>query len=272
MVLQQVLSVALVLQIDALSVTVDIAAELEKDVTVDNCTSILACADCHHLPQLKQKGQAVAKRAFVAVASDPVLPASSMLVLLQSDNLNVDSEEQVVETLSTWLTGQAEPLIEAEQLEIFGLVRFVLLSQVFINSIVMTDPTFSTLLACKLWLTQFKDFFLAVQSLSSVGLSNHKFFWLVNTTKSSRGWTRVLQRSWSCCFAPQTTSGGLALLFQVQQQGPNCNRHQMYGRLCFWRVYENTLGIDWQYRCMCGCIHFFVTSPWQCRPGQTGSA
>ena len=85
MVLQQVLSVALVLQIDALSVTVDIAAELEKDVTVDNCTSILACADCHHLPQLKQKGQAVAKRAFVAVASDPVVPASSMLVLLQSE-------------------------------------------------------------------------------------------------------------------------------------------------------------------------------------------
>jgi len=153
MVLQQVLSVASVLQIDAL--LVDVVVALEKDVTVDNCASMLACADCHHLPKLKNAAEAVAQEAFVAVASDPAVPASSMLALLQSDNLNVNSEQDVFKTLTTWLKGQAEPLGEAEQLEMFGLVRFTLLSRDFVDSTIMAESVCSTPRASML--TQFTN-------------------------------------------------------------------------------------------------------------------
>jgi len=172
MVLQQVLSVASVLQIDAL--LADVVAALEKDVTVYNCASMLACADRHQLPKLKKEGEAVAKGAFVAVASDPAVPASSMMVLLQSDDLNVKSEQEVFETLTTWLKGQAEPLGEVEQLAMFSLVRFTLLSQDFIDSVVMAEPACSTPRARTLWLTQFKNAFFGGTKPQQREMANSK--------------------------------------------------------------------------------------------------
>jgi len=155
--LQQMLSVASILQMDAL--LVDVVTVLENGITVDNCTSMLACADHHHLPQLKNKAEAVAHEAFVAVASNPAVSASIMLALLQSDHLNVNSEQEVFETLVTWIKGQAQPLGEEEQMEMFGLVRFALLSKDFVDLTVMAEPACSTPRACKLLLAQFKDAF-----------------------------------------------------------------------------------------------------------------
>ena len=166
--LQQMLTVASVLQIDAL--LADLVTVLERGITVGNCASMLACADRHHLPQLKNKAEAVAQEAFVAVASDPAVPASSILELLQSDNLNVNSEQEVFETLATWLKGQAEPLGEAEQLEMFGLVRFTLLSQDFIDSTIMSKPAFSTPRASML--TQFKSAFFGSAKAQQRGGKN----------------------------------------------------------------------------------------------------
>jgi len=79
-----------------------------------------------------------------------------MLALLQSDCLIVTSEEQVFETLSTWLKGQVEPFSEDEQLQMFGLVHLTLLSQDFRDSTVMAEPVFSTLRARNLLRAQFQ--------------------------------------------------------------------------------------------------------------------
>ena len=155
--LEQLLCAASVLQIDALLATV--AAEIEEHVTADNCASIMVCADRHNLPELMKKAEAVAREAFVDVASDPAVPASSMLVLLQSDDLHVKTEQEVYETFVQWLKGQAEPLSEGKQLECLAQVRFPLLSQDFVDSTVMTEPAFSTLLSQRLILDQFKDIF-----------------------------------------------------------------------------------------------------------------
>ena len=152
--LQQVLSVATVLQIDLLCTAA--ATALDKNLTVDNCASMLACADQHHVPKLARRAEALAREAFVDVASNPAFPASSMLALLQSDRLNVTSEEQVFETLSTWLKGQVEPLGEEDQLRMFGLVRFTLLSQDFIDSTVMAEPAFLMPRTHNLLLAQFQ--------------------------------------------------------------------------------------------------------------------
>jgi len=152
--LQQVLSVASVLQIDSLLIATAIA--LDKNLNVDNCASMLACATQHHVPQLLRRAEALAREAFVDVASNPAFPASSMLALLQSDRLIVTSEEQVFETLSTWLKAQVEPLGEDEQLQMFGLVHLTLLSQDFRDSTVMAEPVFSTLRARNLLRAQFQ--------------------------------------------------------------------------------------------------------------------
>jgi len=153
--LQQVLSVALVLQIDSL--VSDTATALDESLTVDNCASMLACVDQHHVPLLVRRAEGMARDAFADVASNPAVPASCMAALLQSDCLNVTSEEQVFETLSTWLKGQAEPLGEEVQLKMFGLVRFTQLPQHFRDSTVMSEPVFSTLRARNLLLAQFQE-------------------------------------------------------------------------------------------------------------------
>jgi len=124
--LQQLLSVASVLQIDALFAAA--ATALDQSLTMDNCASMLAYSDQQHVPQLMLRAEAMARDVFVDVASNPALQASSMVALLQRDCLNVESEEQVFGTLSTWLKGQAEPLGGEEQLHMIGLVRFTLLS------------------------------------------------------------------------------------------------------------------------------------------------
>jgi len=69
----------------------------------------------------------MACEAFVDVASSPAFPAST-LALLQSDCLNVKSEEQLFETLSMWLKEQVEPLTEGGHLVFFGLVLFTRLT------------------------------------------------------------------------------------------------------------------------------------------------
>jgi hypothetical protein len=61
--LQQVLSVASVLQIDSLLIATAIA--LDKNLKVDNCASMLACATQHHVPQLVRRAEALAREAFV---------------------------------------------------------------------------------------------------------------------------------------------------------------------------------------------------------------
>jgi hypothetical protein len=121
---------------------------------------MLACADRYHIPKLALKAEALACNTFVDVASNPAVPASSLVALLQSDHLHVKSEEQVFETLCTWLQGQTEPLGEEEQLNMFGLIRFTLLTQDFTDSTVMSMPIFKTLRGHTLLLTQLQALLL----------------------------------------------------------------------------------------------------------------
>jgi len=131
--LRKVLSAVAVLQIDSLFAVV--AAALEKSLTADKCASMLACADRHHVPQLAMEEEEIQRNAFVDVAPfrPPTIPMPSMVALLQSCHLDVISTEQMFETLSRWLKGQAEHLGEEEHLTMFGLVRFTLHSQYFLS-------------------------------------------------------------------------------------------------------------------------------------------
>jgi len=172
-------------EIDALFAAA--AAALEAHISADNCATMLVYADRHNIPHLALKAEDIASNAVVDVASDPTVPPSSMVALLQSDHLNVTSEGQVFETLSTWLKGQAEPVGEEKQLNMFGLVRFTLLSQEFLNFTVMSEPVFSSLRAHKLLLTQFQQAFLGGDKSTQRGKYQHLslqiFPWMIATVQ-----------------------------------------------------------------------------------------
>ena len=138
--LVQLLAAATILQITSLMAAA--LAEFKRELTVQNCASLLACAHHHKMPGLVTIAEKTASEAFVEIASNPVVPASSMLRLLQSNALNVTSESEVFETLSKWLKGQKIPLGEEEELTLYGFVRFGLLSQSFLTSTVLADPFF----------------------------------------------------------------------------------------------------------------------------------
>lgn len=150
--LEPVLAAASLLQVDSLVSAA--AAELETRLTPGNCVRALACADRHHLPQLAARAEAVAAGAFVEAASDASMPVSSLRALLQSDAINVKTEQEVYETLSTWLKNQAVPLSEEAQRNLFSLVRLPLLPKPFIQSTVMEEAALSTVQGYKLLLTQ----------------------------------------------------------------------------------------------------------------------
>jgi len=150
--LEPVLAAASLLQVDSLVSAA--AAELETRLTPGNCVRALACADRHHLPQLAARAEAVAAGAFVEAASDASMPVSSLRALLQSDAINVKTEQEVYETLSTWLKNQAVPLSEEAQRDLFSLVRLPLLPKPFIQSTVMEEAALSTVQGYKLLLTQ----------------------------------------------------------------------------------------------------------------------
>jgi len=138
--LVELLATATNLQITSLMAAA--LAEFKRELTVQNCASLLACAHHHKMHGLVTIAEKTASEAFVEIASNPVVPASSMLRLLQSNALNVTSESEVFETLSKWLKGQKIPLGEEQELTLYGFVRFGLLSQSFLTSTVLADPFF----------------------------------------------------------------------------------------------------------------------------------
>jgi len=150
--LEPVLAAASLLQVDSLVLAA--VAELKTRLTPDNCVRALACADRHHLPQLAARAEVLAAGAFVEAASDASMPVSSLRALLQSDVINVNTEQEVYETLSTWLKNQAVPLSEEAQRDLFSLVRLPLLPKPFIQSTVMEEAALSTVQGYKLLLTQ----------------------------------------------------------------------------------------------------------------------
>ena len=78
-----------------------------------------------------------------------------MLTLLTADDLKVKSEQEIFEAVVAWLKGQAEPVSEEEQLKMFALVRFPLMSQDFVKTVGEREPVLSTHRGCEMRLLQF---------------------------------------------------------------------------------------------------------------------
>jgi hypothetical protein len=155
--LEPILAAASRLQVDELLATA--ARSIEECLAAENCAAALLCADS--LPpcvgSLATRAMTLAKNKFLKVASSPLLPASRMLTLLESDQIMVASEQDVFVALSTWLKGQAEVVSEEEQLKMFELVRIDQLQEDFIESVVKKEPAFLTVPGRSLLLKNFQD-------------------------------------------------------------------------------------------------------------------
>ena len=106
------------------------------------------------LSNLYAEARHISKEHFASLATQNVLPASSMLSLLKSDDLAVKSEDEVFETVVAWLKGQNRAVREAYELKLYELVRFPLLSKNL--EVAKHAPVLSTLRGCELRLAQFQ--------------------------------------------------------------------------------------------------------------------
>lgn len=109
-----------------------------------NCVSILSSAELYENGKLLRCGELIVRESFETLGGGRGLPAVTMLAMLQSERLNVCSEQLVFITLSKWLNNLADPLDEEERIKMYALVRFPLLSVDFLSSIAVTqEPSFS---------------------------------------------------------------------------------------------------------------------------------
>lgn len=151
-VLEPVLAAATFLQVDSL--VDDAGRELEQLLSPATCAQMLIAAERYDLPLLAAKAEAMAVDAFVQVAADATLPFVCMRKLLSSDQLNVETEQEVFETLSKWIKNQAVPLDEEKQIDLFSLVRFPLLAKTFIRTTLLQEAALSTLHGHQIVLSQ----------------------------------------------------------------------------------------------------------------------
>ena len=150
---EPVLAAASLLQIDLL--VSDAASQLEQLLSPACCAHALVVAELHYLPQLAAKAEAMTVDHFLEVAADALLPFECMRKLLASDQLNVETEQEVFTTLSKWIKNQAIPLDEEKQLELFSFVRFPLLANTFIRMTLEQEAALSTLHGHQVVLSQF---------------------------------------------------------------------------------------------------------------------
>lgn len=100
------------------------------------------------------------------VGCDPDLPRTTMQTLLESERLNVDSEQAVFTTLATWMKRLANPLDEEERRNLFALVRFPLLSEGFVESTVMSESMF-----VNTWLSDYEGLFFGIDRQTRLHLN-----------------------------------------------------------------------------------------------------
>ena len=151
--LERLMSVAALLHINKM--TESITKKLLDIMDVDNCISIMSCADRFQNDKLLRRGEIFVREAFEHFGANPGLPEVSMRVLLQSSRLNVLAETEVFLTLTRWLNNLVDPLEEEARIGLYALVRFPLLTQDFLDSdAVLMQPKFSIS-----WLTDHHELF-----------------------------------------------------------------------------------------------------------------
>jgi len=157
----------------------------------------MVLVECNNLPQLAQTAETIKRVTFVNIASDPEMPGKNIRSLFQIDRLDVNSEQEVFETLSKW---------EEAKMKLLERVRFPLLSPDFIDTPVMTNLALSTLRVHKLlvnyqkfkflsWGERNLSFFVVAKNQDSVEIQTLKFLSWGTITKFCPGVTRARQLS-----------------------------------------------------------------------------
>ena len=145
---ENLLSVACILQID--EVKQACSEFMKHQLHPSNCLGIRAFADGHGCSNLFKIADAFTKERFVEVVKNQefvLLNADCVAQLLSSDDLNVSSESQIFNALTTWVEHDTERKKFLPRL--LGLVRLPLLSPDFLVDKVEMSPLFRDVVPCR---------------------------------------------------------------------------------------------------------------------------
>lgn len=146
---ENLLSVACILQIDEVK---DACSEFMKhQLHPSNCLGIRAFADGHGCGELFKQADAFTKDRFVEVVRNQefvLLSPECVMELFASDELNVDSEVQVFDSLLTWVQYDIEGR-KQHLAKLLSLVRLCLLPAEFLVDNVEMSPIFQDIARCR---------------------------------------------------------------------------------------------------------------------------
>lgn len=144
---------------------------LKQQLCSTNCLGVRSFADAHACSELREASSTYAQQNYLDVQdSEEFLELSSqeLVGLLQSEELNVQSEEQVFESVMKWVSycvGERESKLP----EVLEHVRLPLVEREYLVSRISAEPLIRQNEACRDLVDEAKDYLLLPERRSKVG-------------------------------------------------------------------------------------------------------
>ena len=138
-----------------------------KELHLSNCVGMYQLASLYHCVQLQQLAKDYCIEHIKQVTEDLMeLDSTELISILQSDNLNVQSEETVAEILLRWLEWDIDH--REASLELMMCLRLPLLSEDFIDSVLRDNEILMRNAEINAALVQHKEYDYDKENISSL--------------------------------------------------------------------------------------------------------
>lgn len=115
---------------------------IAKHISPANCLGIREFAVIHNLEELHKQAAAYSVENFSKVSRQDefvALSLSQVVELVRCDDVRVDSEEDIYESVTRWINHDEDKRIEHSDM-LYNYVRFPILSQKFLREVVTNNP------------------------------------------------------------------------------------------------------------------------------------
>lgn len=160
---QTLLPAACILQMEEVQVTC--CEFLQKQLDPTNCLGIRAFADTHSCRELLRIADRYTQQHFVDVKESEeflCLPINQLIDIISSDELNMNSEEDVFQAVMQWVSCDVQQRKQYLH-KILEHVRFPLMNARFLVNTVSSDPLIRSDQTCRDLVDEAKDYLLLPQ-------------------------------------------------------------------------------------------------------------
>ncbi len=143
---------------------------IERQLDSSNCLGIRSFADTYSCPALHKAAQLYSQQHYLEVSESKEfvdLSVDEMITLVRSEDLNVQSEEQVFESVMKWVKHDVENR-KKSLADLLKHVRLPLLDRTYLVSIVGTEPLIKQIEDCRDLVDEAKDYLLLPEQRSKL--------------------------------------------------------------------------------------------------------